>query len=152
MRSIFKIVSMASLAVIAAGCITSGNCRVGVANATDNVIRSVVIVDTNGHSYTFMKLKPHPLVADYKPIKGVLGKGIVIRIDSDRGTNVNRIVDLDPAVAPKYRGTLLFQIEDDAKVRTFFQPEDEASAGNLPWAQQPSWQGAISIPGMPQQN
>ena len=152
MRGIYKIMSMAVLAVISAGCITSGNCRVGVANATDTMIRSVVLVDTNGNSYTFVNLKPHPLVADYKPIKRALGKGLVVRITSDRGTNVNRIVDLDPAVAPKYRGTLLFQVEDDAKVRTFFQPEDEASAGNLPWAQQPSWQGAISIPGMPQQN
>lgn len=151
MRSFMRVLSVLSFAVISAGCLTSNRCLVGVVNATDYTIRSVVLVDTNGNHYAFSNLKAHPLAADYKPVKKVLGKGLVLRISTPRGTNVNRIVDLDPAISPKYRGSLLFQIEENEQVRTFFQPDDESAAGDLPWAQAPSWQGTISIPGMPQQ-
>lgn len=136
------------LGLVMTGCFQSGRCRVTVANAMERSIRSAVLVDTAGHTYTFGSIKPHS-AASYMPVNNVLGKGLVLWIVDDTGTNVNRTVNLEPAVAPSYRGRLLFQIEGNAQVRTFFLPSEDASGSSMPWNVAPSWQGTIAIPGMP---
>lgn len=151
MRGICRILPVLLVAVVATGCITSGRCRVGVANVSDNMICSVVVADTNGNTYAFANLAPHSEPPGYKPINGKLEKGIVLRITGEDGTNVSRTVDLARPVAPDARGSLLFQIENNAQVRTFFQPEDEAARRDIGWSQAPSWQGTIMVPGVPGQ-
>ena len=153
MRSICRIVSVLFLAVIVTGCVTPGRCRVTVTSTLDSKIRSVELVDTNGNTYVFANIVKPATAADVRSdnraMHGVMGKGLVMRIVGESGTNVSRIVDLDPPVLPQCPGCLTFQIEDNFQVRTFFWKDPGASSGDFPWAVQPAWQGAISVPGMP---
>ncbi|MEI6970095.1 MAG: hypothetical protein WCL44_01140 [bacterium] len=151
MRRTMMSILLALAAFSAGGCLTSTKCRVTVSNASERDIRSVVLVDTNGFSYTFTNIKAHS-AAEYRSLNGMMGRGLVMSIADETGTNVSRTVDLDPPVEPKYGGRLQFQIEENARVRTFFQPSEDGGGGSMPWAVAPPWQGTITMPGMtPQQ-
>jgi len=149
MKSIYVVLTVVVAAVLS-GCITSQRCQMTVANWSDARIRSAVVMDTNGNSYAFANIDPQAQAAK-KPVAAVLGKGIELRIVSESGTNVTRVLDLDPAVSPTWKGYLLIQIENDALVRTFFLPPEEGWGGDMPWAVPPAWQGVLNIPGMPGQ-
>lgn len=150
MKSTHVALPVVFLAAVLSGCITSQRCQVTVANWSDDRIRSAVVIDTNGNSYAFANIESQ-VQASKRPVIAMLGKGIEVRIVSEHGTNVTRMLDLDPPVSPAYNGYLLIQIENDALVRTFFMPPEEGWGGDMPWNVPPAWQGVLNIPGMPGQ-
>ena len=142
------------LAGAVSGCITAGRCRLQVTNKSDVSLRTFVVTDTNGNTYAFTNIVRPSVASDLRvaniPLLAVMGKGIQVHISRADGTNVTRIVNLYPPAMPNYPGCLTLEVdEDSALVRTFFWKDPGAGQGDMPWAEAPPWQGALSVPGMP---
>ena len=126
------------------GCVTA-RCRVNISNATDDAIRSVLVADAGGNTYSFSDIAPHTDTR-WRKIRASFGRGARVNVVDGAGKASEYVVDLDPPVLPEYRGRLWFEIQTNGLMRTFFI-EDENVERSIGWS--PSWQGALSMPGQP---
>ena len=81
--------------------------------------------------------------------KNILMNFVPLRITRGDGSTNSLTASLERLLPQTFTGRVLFQIEDDAKVRAFVLPGlDAGRAGEMPWAVPPNWQGTTSIPGI----
>jgi hypothetical protein len=135
-------------ALLLTGCVgPRAQCRVSVANASQEKVTSVEVKDTAGSTYLFTDVVPGSMAA-YVAATNSIERSVVLKIRHEDGSVSETTVDLGRSVPQAFPGRLVFQVEEGRKVRAFVLPDQEgAGRGELPWAVPPSWQGVTSIPG-----
>jgi hypothetical protein len=128
-----------------AGCIwPRAACRVGVWNATDEPIASVVVRNADGSTVVFSGLRPHS-GAERAAAEQDLDRAVLVEVRNEKGVMSSKTVDLGRRVPKAFRGRILFQIEPDGRIKGFLLPDvEDTGESDLPWAMPSS-----DVPGIP---
>ncbi len=150
MRTCHRLLSLYLLSLLlVSGCINPrAQCRISVANASDEIIPLVVVRDAIGNEYMFTDLQPHSAGPDVR-VKHDVGKTVVLNITSEAGASSESTVAFEQAILSTFEGRIVLQVESNATVRPFVLPRvQNPRRGGLSWTKPPSWQGGPTIPGM----